>query len=63
MISSLNYIDFICSDDIMKPIISEVSDIIDIPINYLIADPERSGPKEEYAIQTFEHGQADIGRI
>lgn len=47
----------------MKPIISEVSDIIDIPINYLIADPERSGPKEEYAIQTFEHGQADIGRI
>ena len=47
----------------MMPIIKEVSNIIGIPINYLIADPERSGPKEEYAIQTFEYGHVDIGRI
>lgn len=59
----LRYIDFICSDTVMRPIIDQLAIELGIPIVYLTADPTRSGPKEDYAVETFAQGEADFGRI
>lgn len=59
----LRYVDFICSEEVMRPIIAQVEKELGIPIIYIAADPERSGPKEDYAVNCFATNQADIGRI
>ena len=59
----LRYVDFICSGEIMRPIIAEVEAELGIPITYVEADPTRSGPKEDYAVNCFATGDALIGRI
>jgi hypothetical protein len=62
-VRSLRYVDFICSESAMRPIIARVEKELGMPITYVAADPDRSGPKEDFAVNCFAADLADIGRI
>jgi hypothetical protein len=59
----LRYTDYICSQEMMRPIISEVSKILGIPISFIPAPQDSSGPREDKAVEVFAANMADIGRI
>jgi ABC-type phosphate/phosphonate transport system substrate-binding protein len=60
---SLRYIDYICPREVMIPILQEIEKSLGIPIIFLDAPPDRSGPKIQQAEDVFGEGFADFGRI
>jgi hypothetical protein len=61
--ASLRYIDYICSREVMAPILHEIEKSLGIPIIFLEAPPDRSGPKAQQAGEVFSDNFADFGRI
>jgi hypothetical protein len=59
----LKYVDYICSEEMMKPILQQVQEMIGIPIVHLPVPSDRSGPKFDQIHEIFSENYANIGRI
>lgn len=59
----LRYVDYICSEEMMRPILQKVQEIIGIPILHLPCPSHRSGPKFDQIHEIFSESYANIGRL
>jgi hypothetical protein len=59
----LRYVDYICSEEMMAPVLQQVQEIIGIPILHIPVPSDRSGPKFDQIHDVFSENYANIGRI
>ena len=62
-ISCLRYTDYICSEDVLQLLMQQLENELEIPVVYVPAPPNASGPRIGQAVHAFSENQADIGRI
>jgi hypothetical protein len=59
----LRYTDYISSREVIMPVLAELEKELGIPVHFVSAPPDASGPRIDQAVHAFSEDRADIGRI